>query len=370
MTIDRFFVRASAVALTLSFAAAAPGCSNDDDPASNGTGTSAVTGEDIVNTDDLLIEDGGAGATKVGDPAVWLEAGRGEIKRANGYVRAGLTNLADFAQSTTPTKTGTTKAGDAFALWTAEKGGVTYTLVVTKTGETRVRYSLVGRKGADRQGILTGVFLKSGPKKGAGRLHIDLGALNGLTGAPEATGRLHVFFANKGEAKARRIRFRDVKPRDIGAEGAINYGLDTLHEPGVGGVLRTYAVGDLGARFADLADLDGTQLAALRIRWTPTGGRADAALFDFSAGAGSTRLGDIHECWDGGGIRKAYKSYTGKENEGDTVDAAPCGGLPQEDGAAAAPVDGVDDPDTTAELGDALSITDTDASAAVDPDAP
>lgn len=369
MTIDRFFVRASAIALSLSLAAAAPGCSSEEDPAPVGSTGGAINGEDIVNTDDLLIEDGGAGATKVGDPAVWLEAARGDVKRANGYARAALGRLAELAASTSPSKQGTTKSGDSYAIWTGEKDGVAYSLVVTKTGENRVRYSLFGRKGTDRQGILTGVFLKAGPKRGAGRLHIDLGALNALTGAPEATGRLHLFFANKGEAKARRIRYREVKPKDLGAEGAINYGLDSLHKPGVGGVLRTYAIGDLGSRFADLADLKGVQLAALRVRWTPAGGRADAGLFDFSAGAGATRLGDIHECWDGGGIRKAYKSYVGKENEGDTAEITACGGLAQEDGPASAPVDGVDDAEVAAELGEALSVTDADAATPTDPDA-
>jgi hypothetical protein len=381
MTIERFaplsltswavrgLSAALSVSLSVSLAVSAVACAGGDDKApGSASGGATVTGEDLVNTDDLVIEDTGAGATKVGEAAIWLTAGRAQTRQANDYVRAGLAQIKAFAANNEPTVSGTNRAGYPYSIWKGDKDDVSYTLMVARTSENRLRYFLGGRKGAERKTILTGVFLKRGAKEGAGRLHLDLTAMNALTGAPEATGRLHVFFANDGAAKARRIRFREVRPLELGADGAINHGLDSLHQPGVGGVVRAYAIGDLGSKIPELSDLSGVQLAAVRLRWSPTGGRADGALFDFSAQAGDKRLGDFHECWDPGGLRSAYQSFTGKEDEEATTDLVKCGSLAQEDGPATAPAAGVDDADVTGALGDATSIDEADADTALDPD--
>lgn len=350
--------------LALAIACALPvvACSGGDEdkaPTPPASGTT-VSGEDIVNVDDLLVEDSGAGATKLGDPAVWLGAARQEIKQANAYARAALGPVAALA-STEPTRRGTLPSGEPYALWRADREGVTYSLMVARVGENRLRYLLLGAKGTDRKPLLTGLFLKRGEKRGAGRLHLDLGNLNALTGAPAATGRLHLMFANSGEGRARRFRYREVKPAQLGQEDAINYGVDALHRPGKGGLLRAYAIGDLGSRIADLADLDGVQIAAFRARWTPQGGRASAAVFDLEAGA-STRLGEAHECWDGGGLRAAYQSFTGNENEGDVTVDASCGGFAREDAPAEVPADGIEDAEVNDQLTEALTVSEADAS--------
>jgi hypothetical protein len=353
-------------ACSLASVASAACAASDGDKAPDATPAAAVlSGEDIVNIDDILIEDTGAGATKLGDPAAWLEAARLEIKQANGYARAALGRVADFAKENAPTRQGKLPSGDPFALWQGEKDGTTYRLLVARTGETRVRYYMEGVKGAQRKPLLTGVFLKHAPKRGAGRIHINLTNLNELTGAPDATGNLQVWFANSGDARARRFRYREVRPKNLGADGAINYGLDAVHKPGKGGVMRTYAIGDLGTRVPDLAGLGGVQLAALRARWTPDGGRADVGVFDLKPG-GTTKLGDAHECWEGGGLRKAYRSFTKIEDDGDTAKKVDCGGFDEEAPPADAAPEGITDPEADSELVEALTISEDDASATID----
>jgi hypothetical protein len=343
------------------------GCSSEEEaPGGAGSQAAAVSGEDILNVDDLLVEDTGAGATKVGDIASWLEATRQEAKQANAFARSVLERLKEMAQSNEPARSGQLPSGEPYGLWRAERDGVSYGLMVVKTGENRLRYTLTARKGTERKVLLTGVFLKRGAKRGAGRLHLDLTGMNALTGAPDATGRLHVWFANNNEARARRFRYREVRPKNLGTEQAINHGFDGIHKPGKGGAIRSYIVGDLGARIPDLAELSGVQLAAIRVRWTPEGGRLGAAVFDLKPG-NSSRLGEVHECWDGGGLRKAYKSFTGKEDEGDTVDKTLCGGFDLEAPPADAPAEGLTEPEVDAELTEAATISEDEASIAVDP---
>jgi len=352
--------------LALAAACAVAACSGgDDDKTPAAAAGGSVSGEDIVNVDDLLVEDTGAGATKVGDPAVWLETARQEGKQAYGFARAVLGKMSEFAQATAPTRQGTLPTGAPFAVWKADKDGVTYVMTVARPADNRVRYYLEGRKGADRKPLLTGVFIKRASKRGVGRLHMNLGNMNELTGAPAATGNLHLWFSNAGDARARRFRYREVHPKNLGQDAAINYGLDAIHWPGKGGLLRSYAVGDLGSRIPDLADLKGVQLAALRARWTPEGGRAGVAVFNVTKD-GLTKLGDAHECWEGGGLRKAYKSFTNKETDGDTVQAVNCGGVEEQPPPAEAPADGIADAEADAELGDALGITEDDAGATLD----
>lgn len=355
------------LAISLLCAAAAVGCSADDaqEPAGGAQG-GVVSGEDIVNVDDILVEDTGAGATKVGDPAAWLEATRGEARQTNAFARSVLGRLAELAQSNEPTRSGKLPSGEPFSVWRGDKDGVTYTLMVAKTGENRLRYFLDGRKGADRKPLLTGIFIKRAAKRGSGRLHINLTNMNALAGAPDATGALHLWFANGEEARARRIRYREVRPKNLNTEQAINYGFDGIHKPGKGGAIRTYVIGDLGSRIPDLAGYSGVQLAALRARWTPEGGRLDAAVFDLKPGA-STKLGDLHECWDGGGLRKAYKSFTGKEDEGSTVEKTACGGFDQDSPPADVPTDGISEPEVDAALTEATTIAEDEASVALDP---
>lgn len=355
------------LALALVCALPAVACGGDDDSAAPAAGSTAstVSGEDIINIEDLLVEDTGAGATKKGDPAIWLETARQESKRANGYVRGVLGRLTEMASATAPTRQGKLPSGDPFAVWQVEKDGVTFVLVVAKTGENRVRYYYEGRQGTDRKPLMTGVFIKRAAKRGAGRLHLDLTNMNALTGAPDATGRLHLWFANAGDARARRVRYREVKPKNVGVEGAANHGLDLIHKPGKGGLIRAYSIGDLGSRIPDLADLDGVQLAAFRVRWTPEGGRAGGAIFDVTKD-GLVKLGDTHECWTGGGLRAAYKSFTGKENEGDTVEKTACGGFDEEAPPATVTADGVADAEADTELAEALTISEDDAAVTLD----
>lgn len=357
------FARAAAFGAAL--AVAACGASSDDDAAED-AGGAAPSAEDIVNVDDLLVEDTGSGATKVGDPAVWLDLVRQETKRGNAWVKVALGRIGELA-STTPVRTGKTPSGEPFSIWRADKDGVTYTLMVARTAENRLRYFLQGSKGGERKPLLTGVFIKRASKRGVGRLHVDLTNLNALAGVPDATGKVHFWFSNGGEARARRLRYREVKPKDLGVEGAINFGVDAIHRPGKGGVLKSYAIGDLGKRIPDLSNLMGVQLAAFRARWTPEGGRLSAAVFDVQKMGGLTKLGDVHECWDGGGIRKAYKSWTGKEDEGDTVDKVACGNLEQDTPPAEAPAEGAPEAEVDAELVEATSISETESSVELDP---
>ena len=299
-------------ALTLVSACAA-------EKAASAAAEQTVSQDDVFDTDDLVtVESAGAGAAKLGDPATLLEVARKSADKSRSHVAGVADLIKEIAANKKPAATGKTLTGQLpYGKWTGTKAGVDLTLWVIRTAENRLRYVLTGKKGAEAaKFLLTGVFIKKGPRSGGGRLHVSLTNLSALFGAPNKTGSMHVWFANhKADAKGRRVAYVNVKdignPQDVAA----NYAADAIYKPKVGGRLRQIFVDDLDPK------QPGLELFAMRVLWkTGVGGRADAIYANVTAQK-TEKKAEAHECWGSDGKRTAYSSTPVDPNnaaEGDT----------------------------------------------------
>lgn len=353
MKLVRSLVVSTAIACSLALA----GCSSD--AADEGD----VTAEDVVDLGDLIAKDtdAAAAAAQVGDPATLLA----EAKKQGDLARGDVAAVFDFVRKAAegePTTKGATPR--PHAVWEKNVEGVDVRLTVVRVLRERVRYLLEG-KGADGNYVplLTGIFLKKGPKSGGGRFHVDLSAVSDLYGAPNADGSMHFLFANhRGDLRGRRILYRNVTRRDEPSLPAANFAADLVRLVGKGGRFRSAGVGDL------VPELPGNEVFALRAAWVRgVGGRGDAAMASLADPNNPAPLGKAHECWDKDGLRTAYADDVADNdaenpNEGDT---AMCHGLAQEDvpEELAAPSGGDVDPELDALLDEvgALDVSEADA---------
>ena len=345
----------TAIASMLAALLLLPACNPED--ADSGDPKATITRDDIVDIDDLLVEDAAdAGAVKVGETAWLLGEARMHARNATAHIRSVLHKIKITLKHRAPDATGVTVFDQPFGVWNGSDNGVDYRLLATRVTGRRVRYALYGRKpGGDFKGLLTGVFVKRAPRRGGGRLHLNLGNMSALTGAPGHTGMVHVWFANhRAGVKARRVVYRNVKPID-GSKPAVHFGIDLLHRKvagkSVGGRLRVIGVDDI------VPESPGTEVAAIRVLWkTGVGGRADAFVARIKPLPWKT-LGHMHECWDAKGLRTAYAdNIPGNEadnpNQGDVT---ACFGMQSSDvPEATANLDGNDfDPEVDLLLGEA-----------------
>ena len=351
---------------------------------SSSGGSTAPGASDIVNVDELTLEDddNAAGAAQVGDPARLLALSKQEARRASGDARAVFSMIRDVTQNVSPTRTGTTQAGLAYALWKKEAGGKTTSLVVIKVTENRFRYILAGREGTSGTftRVLTGIFVKRGENKGAGRFHLDLTNSNELYDRPDRVGKVHFFFANfRDDVKVRRVVNRGVRPASDLTAPPRNYSMDVVFKPGRGGRVRTAVLGDI-------APVPGVEAMGLRVLWRHAnpdagvlgGGRADG-LLSHVLPAPRAVIGSFHECWDAEGLRTAYAdTFPGNDtanpdagieadpNEGDTTN---CFDFPEDSVPESATSDDAadTDPELDAVLAEGGGDDVTEADADVDP---
>jgi hypothetical protein len=335
-----------------------------------------------VDVDELTLEDGdsAAAAAQVGDPATLLALSKMEARRTSADARAVLNLVKQVSLNVEPTRTGTTEGGLSYSLWKKVVDGKNTSLLVIKVAEERYRYILAGREGTSGPftKLLTGVFVKRGEKKGAGRFHLSLTNVNGLYGRPDRVGNVHFFFANfRDDIKARRVVNRGVRPASDSNAPPRNYSMDVVLKPGVAGRLRTAVVGDISPE-------QGREAMGLRVLWRHSnpdagvlgGGRADGVLAHVSPPPRSV-MGHFHECWDHMGLRTAYAdTFPGNDtgnpdagveanpNEGDTT---ACFGYAQESIPEDSAGDDAADPDPEMDAvlaeGDADDVTAVDAEA-------
>ncbi len=315
--------------------------------------------DDVVDFEKVLFNDDDEwGGLALGDPAWLLKEGRQATKEAFSLLRSVLGFVQEaVADDREPDASGVADDGSPWVAWAELDEGVEVVFAVVAAADGRRRYLLQARpQGGDEYKILmTGVFVKHASKRGGGRIHINMSAITDLAPEVDTDGRLHFWFANHNDGViARRIAFRDVKPR-TGDGIADNFIADDIQRDGVGGRARIVQTGDL------IDDLDGVELLAMRLRWASgKGGRADAAIARIKPDV--ELLGAIHECWDTDGNRTAYSDTLDADDAaGDTQDPESCGGQAQEDVASA---DGTElDDEVTSELTDvgALDIDEADA---------
>jgi hypothetical protein len=348
-------VTALAAALALS---ACGSLSNQDDDAPVGL-------EDVVEVDDLLVEDldDVSAAGQVGEPAELLA----EAQRQGTEMRQHIRNVVNFIKGVIQDddgvrreadNTGLTPDGRPYAMWQADQDGVMVRFRAVRINATRIRYLLTGQEAdAPEKALLTGIFVKHAPRKGGGRLHLNLSNVSDLFEGPNADGSMHLVFANhRPDLRGRRMLYRNVVSRDDLDAPPKNYGADLIHKVGTGGRFRSVSVGDL------IPQVPGLEAMGMRVLWRHgEGGRADVAV----ANVTPTRriLGHAHECWDVEGLRTAYADTIPENdnvnpNEGDVTDGQSCGGFgPDDANEDAADTDGQD---TDPELDDLLD--DADAS--------
>lgn len=325
MALSRFRTFAAALMLTLATA-----CGGSD---SNGNGPgnpnadvpSSINTDDVVAVTDLLVKaESAVGAYSVGEAARYLAAAQKESSQHVAHLKAVLDRIEGAVAKGNPDKSGKTKSGEEYALWTLERDGFTSTLFVVRTGPDRVRYLVTGKKGDVSKPLLTGVFIKKGKRAGGGRVHVNLTNVYEITGAGTHTGAMHVMFANhKSGVVARRVIYRGIRPVGDMAAPPLGYGADYLHKKGEGGRFRTLLLGDV------IDELEGREAIGMRVRWkNGEGGRADLVIANARE---KTRL-HASECWDAGGLRTAFKDeIMGNESVDPDVDdpsaPAKCGGF-------------------------------------------
>jgi len=339
-----------AVAAAAVLVAAVPACKSDADPSA--AAGQEVGQDDVFNTDDLVLADaGGAGAGKIGEAAVLLGVAKKSVDQSRSHVRTVVDVIKEIAEGKKPTATGVTVVGKfKYGKWTGTKAGVNLTLWVIRTAENRLRYVVVGTKGADTKVLLTGVFIKKAPRVGGGRLHVSLANVSALFGAPNKAGSMHVWFANhRADVRGRRIAYLGVKDLTKADDVPANFALDAIYKPGVGGRLRQISLDD-----HDPAE-KGLEIFALRVLWKhAVGGRADAVYANLAAGK-VTKLADVHECWGPSGLRTAFKASKPDPNNANEGDTSKCFDIAEETPPdAAASADGKDpDPELDALLTEA-----------------
>jgi len=362
----RFLVCLFVPALAL----AAWACSSDSGTAATST---PVTKADIVDVDELTIEGSDAASPiKVGDPAALLGLAKVEGKQSIATVKAVLAHIKDIAKGKDPVRSGKTAAGQDFGVWEAKKGTATVKLVIIRMTEKRLRYLLFAKKDDTSafKALMTGVFVKWAPNAGAGRFHLSLTNTSDTMPGLDVDGSIHFYFAtHKADLKGRRLVYKNVIKRNDKDGVPANFAMDVLHKVGVGGRIRTFAIGDIQTK------LDGIELFAMRVLWkNGLGGRADGVLAHVKPLPVAV-LAHVHECWDKDGKRTAYKDDVtlNDKDDPDEGDVTKCVELAQEevpDGSAKP--DGTDpDPELDALLneGEATAIDEAAASEAVDPEA-
>ena len=296
------WLRFTLSSLVLSSALVVAGCGGGGNPEPDFT-ADPIADEEIVDLGDLITPDpdAAAAAEVIGDAATMLAEGKKQGEKVRSDVAAVLQFIKEAAQGE-PTKKGVTAKGNAYAQWVKPIQGVEITFSAVRVTQDRLRY-LVQGKASDgtKKGLLTGIFVKKGPKTGGGRFHVNLTSVSDLYGAPGADGSVHFWFANhKGDKRGRRIAYVDVVRRDDPAMQKVNYGADLVRLVGVGGRFRSVGVGDV------IPALPGPEAIGMRILWKAgEGGRAAAAVA--SIGADPQLLGTAHECWDKDGLRTAYE---------------------------------------------------------------
>ncbi len=321
--------------------AATAACDGGRGPGDGDGEQSPVSVDDVFDIDALLVEDDDptAGAITIGDPASLLAQGRQKARETIGQIRSVLRRIKGAIENRDPDISGETEDGRPYGVWARTVDGVDMRLLAIRQAEGRVRYLVLGKpEGADRSDfvrLMTGVFLQGdedSPRRGGGRLHINLGHISELTGGDVATGSLHVLFATGQEgAIGRRVFYRNMtRHDDVEGTPARNHGFDFIHKPGVGGRIRAIAIGDLIER-------DGIELLGLRVRWAHgVGGRADAVLARVSPRPVEV-LRRAHECFDADGLRAAYADDDATNDDVDGIDEgdvdAPsaCGGFERDD---------------------------------------
>ncbi|MDI1428852.1 hypothetical protein [Polyangium sorediatum] len=297
------WLRYTLSSLVLSSALALAGCGGGSAEPDPDASVDPIAQDEIVDLGDLIQQDqdAAAAAEMIGDPATLLAEGQKQGDKARGDVAAVLSFIKEAAQGE-PTRKGATADGRAYAQWVKTIQSVEITFSVVRTTQDRLRY-LVQGKAADgaKKALLTGIFVKKGPKTGGGRFHVNLTNVSDLYNAPGADGSVHFWFANhKGDKRGRRIAYINVVRRDDPQMQKVNYGADLVRLVGVGGRFRAVGVGDA------IPDLPGQEAIGLRILWKAgEGGRAAAAVA--SLGPNPKLLGTAHECWDKDGLRTAYK---------------------------------------------------------------
>jgi len=333
----------AALALSASVAAGCPGGANPGDDAGIGDGdgdgdgdtgdgdgdgdgdpaSAPITSDDLVNLGDLLSQeqDAAAAAYAVGEPAQYLALAQENAEEVCAHVAAILDHLGTITESE-PTNTGTTPDGKPFALYRKVGPNNTFSLLVVRTAENRLRYTLRGKPNdsVETRILLTGVFIKRAPQRGGGRFHLSLTALNQLGVGPGLNGSMHFYFANhKEDRRARRVVYRNVFDPNDNQLLPKNYAADLIRVVGEGGRYRSVILDDL------IDTIPGRELFGFKVRWkTGVGGRAAAVLASYNAGD-PVVLGAARECWDSDGNRVAYvDNIDGNEdvnpNEGDISD--------------------------------------------------
>ncbi|RMG12513.1 MAG: hypothetical protein D6729_16415 [Deltaproteobacteria bacterium] len=349
-------------------------------PAAQQGADDPVTGDDVVNIDDLVDADSDAtGAIQVGDPALFLGAARSQVDTTNAHLKSALEVVRAVVGGREPDGKGIGKRGFAYAYWDHDVDGKQVRFLVVRINKRRVRYLLAAREsGGAWKGLLTGIFIKRAPHVGGGRLHISLTNASDLFGSPNADGSIHLVFANhRDDVRGRRILYLNVKDRSKPDQPAVNYGQDILRFPGVGGRFRGVLVTDILP--GDTGPAAGIEAMAMRVFWKHgAGGRADVAIAHV-APRPVKFLGAAHECWDAQGLRTAYAdpwpdNDANNPNEGDPSDAASCAGFGKDEpGQDAASPDGQDhDPELDDLLveAEADTITPDEAGQEEDPSLP
>lgn len=314
--------------LVLSSALALAGCGGGTEPDPEQPSAAPIADEEIVDLGDLVTQDpdAAAAAEMIGDPATMLAEGKNQGEKVRADVAAVLNFIKEAAQGEA-TKKGVTPDGKAYARWVKTIQGVEITFSAVRVNQDRLRYLVQGTASdGSKKGLLTGIFVKKGPKTGGGRFHVNLTNVSDLYNAPGADGSVHFWFANhKGDKRGRRVAYLNVVRRDDPTMQKVNYGADLVRLVGVGGRFRSVGVGDV------IPALPGPEAIGLRILWKAgEGGRAAAAIA--SIGPNPQLLGTAHECWDKDGLRTAYKDDNPNNDamNPDEGDVTMCAGFAQE----------------------------------------
>ena len=269
-------------------------------------GAGDVTKDDTPDLGDLIQPDGdaAAAAAQVGDPATLLAMAIDQAEHVRGDVFGILKFLHD-ATDRDPDAHGKNVLDQPFGRWdvTADNGNAVHVIAI-RTAEDRVRIIVQGEN-ADGLSLplLTGVFVKKGPRVGGGKFHLSFTNYSDLFAAPGqgADGSIHFLFANnRADLRGRRVLYLNVDDRATPAADPKSFAADLVRLPGVGGRFRSIYAADMNAQF------DGLEAVGLRTAWLAgVGGRTDVVIAT-QAGGGQV-LAVASECYDAGGLRTAYK---------------------------------------------------------------
>lgn len=354
-------LRSTLATLVLSTSVALMGCGGDPDPV--GPTTEEITQDDVVDLGDLITQDpdATAAAEMIGDPAILLK----EARRQGEGARMDVAAILDFIKQLSadaPARKGARADGKAFALWKKQIAGKDCSLLLVRVEPGRFRYlAALENMDGTRTPLLTGIFVKKGPRTGGGRFHVNLTNASDAFNAPGADGAVHFWFANhKGDLRGRRIAYRNVVRRDDVDKRKLNFGADLVRLVGVGGRFRSVGIGDF------VTTVPGPEAVGLRVLWKAgDGGRGSAAVVSLAT---KMPLGVAHECWDKGGLRSAYEddnpgNDATNPNEGDLTMCAGFAKEPPPDNGAVNESGLDNDPELDALLQEsgAMDISEADA---------